>query len=101
MAHIAAFDRNACANASGLTPPALPAKIEAWVQDTEKVEVDKETAIQFIKDSFEFCNKAIAEIPASRMDSVVGNPKKNLTGFEWLWSYFTHSAPSRTGGSLP
>jgi hypothetical protein len=34
MAHIAALDRNACANASGLTPPALPAKIEEWVQDT-------------------------------------------------------------------
>ena len=31
----------------------------------------------------------------SRMDSVVGNPKKNLTGFEWLWSYFTHSAHHR------
>ena len=26
--HIAALDRNSCANASGLTPPALPAKIE-------------------------------------------------------------------------
>jgi hypothetical protein len=51
MAHIAALDRNACANASGLKPPALPTKIEEWTQDTVKVEVDKETAIQFIKDS--------------------------------------------------
>jgi uncharacterized damage-inducible protein DinB len=95
MAHIAALDRNACANASGLTPPALPAKIEAWVQNTEKVEVDRETAVQFIKGSFEFCNKAIADMPASRMDSVVGPPKRNMTGFEWLWSYFTHTAHHR------
>jgi uncharacterized damage-inducible protein DinB len=95
MAHIAALDRNACANASGLTPPALPTKIEEWTRDTAKVDVEKETAIQFIKESFEFCNKAITEMPVSRMDSIVGPPNRNLTGFEWLWSYFTHTAHHR------
>jgi uncharacterized damage-inducible protein DinB len=95
MAHIAALDRNACANASGLTPPALPAKIDVWTKDTEKVEVDKETAIQFIKDSFDFWNKAITDMPASRLDTVVGPPKRNMTGSEWLWSYFTHTAHHR------
>jgi len=95
MAHIAALDRNSCANASGLTPPALPAKIEEWVKDTVKVEVDRETAIQFTKDSFGFCYKAITEMPMSRMDSVVGPPKRSLTGSEWLWSYFTHTAHHR------
>jgi uncharacterized damage-inducible protein DinB len=95
MAHTAATDRNACANASGLTPPALPAKIEAWTKDTGKIEVEKETAIQFIKESFEFCSKAITEMPVSRMDTVVGPPNRNLTGIEWLWSYFTHTAHHR------
>jgi uncharacterized damage-inducible protein DinB len=95
MAHIAALDRNACANASGLKPPALPTKIEEWTQDTVKVEVDKETAIQFIKDSFAFCDKAITNMPMSNMDAVVGPPNRNLTGFEWLWSYFTHTAHHR------
>ena len=95
MAHIAAADRGACAAASGLTPPALPAKISEWSKEPEKVEVDKETAVQFIKDSFAFCDKAITEMPAGRMDTVVGPPNRNLTGSEWLWSYFTHTAHHR------
>ena len=95
MAHIAAADRGACANASGLTPPALPAKISEWAKDTVKVEVDKETSVSFIKDTFEFCSKAIGEMPDSRMNTVVGPPNRNLTGLEWLWSYFTHTAHHR------
>lgn len=95
MAHIAAADRGACANASGLTAPALPAKISEWAKDSIKVDVDKETAVSFVKDAFEFCGKAVAEMPASRMDTVVGPPNRNLTGSEWLWSYFTHTAHHR------
>jgi uncharacterized damage-inducible protein DinB len=95
MAHIAAADRGACANASGLTAPALPAKISAWAKDSGKIDVDKETAIPFLKDTFEFCSKAITDMPASRMDTVVGPPNRNLTGMEWLWSYFTHTAHHR------
>ena len=30
-----------------------------------------------------------------RMDSVVGPAKRHLTGFEWLWAYFTHTAHHR------
>jgi uncharacterized damage-inducible protein DinB len=95
MAHIAVADRGACANASGLTAPALPAKITEWTKDSQKVEVDKDTAVQFIKDAFEFCNKAITEMPVARMDTVVGPANRNLTGSEWLWSYFTHTAHHR------
>src|ERR1039458_5762800 len=61
MAHIGAINLYACANASGLARPGLPPKIAAWAKDTEKVEVDRETAIQFLSDSFDFCVKA-AEI---------------------------------------
>ena len=95
MAHIAAANRSACANASGLTPPALPAELSAWAKDSLKVDVGKETAVPFLKDTFEFCSKAITEMPATRMDTVVGPPNRNLTGAEWLWSYFTHTAHHR------
>jgi uncharacterized damage-inducible protein DinB len=95
MAHIAAADRGACANASGAAAPSLPAKISVWAKDGLKVDVDKETAVQFLKDTFEFCNRVIPDIPASRMDTVEGPPNRNLTGSEWLWSYFTHTAHHR------
>lgn len=95
MAHIAAVNLNACSNASGLTRPTLPSKIADWAKDTQKVEVDKETATQFLRDSFDFCNKAVAAMTSSRMDTIVGPPARNLTGFEWLWAYFTHTAHHR------
>jgi uncharacterized damage-inducible protein DinB len=95
MAHIGAANLNACTNASGMTKPALPAKIAEWAKDTKKVEPDKETAMQFLKDSFDFCNQAVASMTPSRMDTVVGPANRNLTGFEWLWSYFTHTAHHR------
>lgn len=95
MAHIAAVNLNACANASGLSKPALPPKIAEWTKDTQKVEVDKDTAVAFLRDSFDFCNKAVAGITPERMDTVVGPPNRNLTGFEWLWAYFTHTAHHR------
>ena len=37
MAHIAAINLNACANASGMTRPPLPSKIAEWAKDTEKI----------------------------------------------------------------
>jgi len=95
MAHIAVANNGACANASGMPRPAMPAKIAEWSKDTAKVEVDKETAVQFMKDSFDFCNKAVASVTLERLDAVVGPPARNLTGYEWLWSYFTHTAHHR------
>jgi uncharacterized damage-inducible protein DinB len=95
MAHVGAANLNACTNASGMTKPALPAKIAEWSKDTKKVELEKETAVQFLKDSFDFCNQAVASMTPSRMDTVVGPANRNLTGFEWLWGYFTHTAHHR------
>ena len=40
----------------------------------QKVEVDKETAISFMQDSFEFCNKAVASMTPERLDTIVGPP---------------------------
>ncbi|MBI3473648.1 MAG: DinB family protein [Candidatus Solibacter usitatus] len=95
MAHIAGINLGACANASGLARPALPPKIAEWAKDTGKVEVEKETALQFMKDSFDFCNQAVAAMTPARLDTVAGPPARNLTGFEWLWAYFTHTAHHR------
>jgi uncharacterized damage-inducible protein DinB len=95
MAHIAGVNENACSIASGLTKPELPAKIVEWSKATTKVEVSKETAMPFLKESFEFCDKAVAAMTPERMDTVVGPPARNMTGFEWLWAYFTHTAHHR------
>jgi uncharacterized damage-inducible protein DinB len=95
MAHIGSANENACANASGLPKPELPAKLVEWSKAGGKVEVAKDTAIPFLTESFAFCDKAIAAMTPERLDTVVGPPARNLTGFEWLWSYFTHTAHHR------
>jgi len=92
MAHIAGPDLNACANASSMTRPALPPKIDAWAKADYKTEIDKETAVAFLTDTFDFCNKAVASMTPALMDKV---GPRDMTGFEWLWSYFTDTAHHR------
>jgi len=94
MAHIAIANLGACANASGKTRPGLPPKIAEWAKD-QKLDVDKTTAVQFLGDSFAFCNQAAESMTPERTESVVGPPARKLTGFEWLWGYFTHTAHHR------
>ncbi|MBZ5728952.1 MAG: DinB family protein [Acidobacteriia bacterium] len=95
MAHIAASNLGACAVASGLARPALPPKIAAWAKDTEKVDVDRVDALQILGDSFDFCNEAVAAMTPEKLDAVVGPAARKMTGFEWLWGYFTHTAHHR------
>lgn len=93
MAQIAIANLNACKLASGLNGPSAPEKLSAALKD-EKVNVEKQAAVQFLKDTFEFCDKAVASMTPAKMDAVVGTSRK-MTGFEWLWSYFTHTAHHR------
>lgn len=95
MAHIAGVNINACGNASGVTKPAIPPKITEWSKAQTKVDVDRDLALQFLADSFDYCDKAVAAMTPERLDTVVGPPARNLTGFEWLWAYFTHTAHHR------
>jgi uncharacterized damage-inducible protein DinB len=96
MAHIAMADRNACSVASGLPAPELPAAIAAWGKaPAPKPDIAKDVAVPFLKDTFAFCDKAIAAMTPERFDTVVGPPARNMTGFEWLWAYFTHTAHHR------
>ncbi|MGA2269713.1 MAG: DinB family protein [Bryobacteraceae bacterium] len=95
MAHIGVANVGVCALASGLPRPALPPKIAAWQKDSNKVDVDKDTAIAFLTDSFGFCNQALAAMTPDKLDALIGPQNRQMTGFEWLWAYFTHTAHHR------
>jgi uncharacterized damage-inducible protein DinB len=93
MVQIAAANLNACSTASGTKGPAAPANLMAALKD-EKIDVDKESAVKFLSETFSFCNSAVAEMTPEKLDAVVGTTRK-MTGFEWLWAYFTHTAHHR------
>jgi hypothetical protein len=92
VVQIGAANLGACANASGLPRPTVPAKITE--ANKAKQDVDKETAVKFLSDTFDFCNQAVAAMTPEKLDAVVGTTRK-MTGFEWMWAYFTHTAHHR------
>jgi uncharacterized damage-inducible protein DinB len=94
IAHIANADLGACGTASGLPRPAVDPKLAALLRD-EKSDVDHDTALNFLKQSFDFCNQAVDSMTGAKLDAVVGPANRKMTGFEWLWSYFTHTAHHR------
>ena len=94
IAHIGAANASACAGASGMARLPLPAKLAAWNKDEEKVDVDRETAIQYLTDTFAFCKKAVESMTIEKLDSKP-NPARPTIAFETLWAYFTHTAHHR------
>jgi DinB family len=90
---IAGANLNACALASGMPRMAVPEAIQQAVKD-EKKDVDKGIAMKFLDDSFKFCNDAVASMTPEKLEAVVGGTRK-MSGFEWLWAYFTHTAHHR------
>jgi len=95
MAHIGLANLGACSRASGLPRPELPAKIAAWSKDTNKIDVDRETAIQFLSDAFSCCSAAVNGMTPEKLSAMVGPEGRQMTAFETLWSYFTHTAHHR------
>lgn len=93
MVHIAVADLNACALSSGMTHPAVPPQLSAALNDP-KIAIDKDAAVSFVSDTFDFCNKALASMDEVKLNAVAGGQRK-MTGREWLWSYFTHTAHHR------
>jgi len=93
LVQVGGANLGACANASGMPRPAIPAKISEAMK-AEK-DVDKDTVVQFLTDTFDFCNKAVASMTPEKLDAVVGPANRKMTGFEWLWAYFTHTAHHR------
>src|SRR5580658_8262387 len=75
IAHIANADLGACATASGMQRPTIPAKVTDAAKD-QKVEVDKDTAVQFLTDTVNFCNQAVASMTPEKLDAVVGTTRK-------------------------
>jgi DinB superfamily len=93
IVQIAGANMNACTLASGMERLPTPPKLAAALKD-EKIDIDKEAAVKFLTDTFDLCNRAVASMTLEKLDAVVGTTRK-MTGFEWLWSYFTHTAHHR------
>jgi len=94
MVQIGAANAGACATASGKARPTVPANLAAALKD-EKIDVEKDSAVKFLSDTFDFCNQAVASMTPEKMDAMVGPATRKMTGFEWLWAYFTHTAHHR------
>ncbi len=93
MAHIAMANNNAFQAVSGIKAPAVPEKISAVYKSNGPM--DKAIVVQFLKDSFDYCAKALNEISADKLDAMSGPEGRQLTGRERLWAYFTHTAHHR------
>jgi hypothetical protein len=93
MIQIAGANMSACSNASGKPRLKVPETLAQGIRD-EKKDVDKDLAVKFLTDTFDFCNEAVASMTPEKLDAVVGTTRK-MTGFEWLWAYFTHTAHHR------
>ena len=93
---IAGANMSACGQASGMTGPATPEKILQALKEekNDKLAIGKDEAVQFLTDTFKFCNEAVASMTPEKLDAVEGRTRK-MTGFEWLWAYFTHTAHHR------
>jgi hypothetical protein len=93
LIQVARANLGACAFASGAKrPDVAPALVE---EESGKQAPEKDAIIQFLSSSFDFCNQAVANITPEKLDAVVGPPNRKMTGFEWLWAYFTHTAHHR------
>ncbi len=93
MLQVAGANLNACSLASGMKRLAVPEDVAKSVKE-EQADVNKEMAVHFLKQTFDFCNQAVASMTPEKFDAVVGTTRK-MTGYEWLWSYFTHTAHHR------
>ena len=94
MAHIAMANNGACAAVGGLKAPAPPEKLAAAYKDPAGT-FDKEMTMQFLRDSFDFCEKVISGITPAKLDAMTGPEGHQMSGRERLWAYFTHTAHHR------
>ncbi len=93
LIQVARANLGACALASGSKrPDVAPALVE---EESGKQAPEKDAIVQFLSSSFDFCNQAVAGMTPEKLDAVVGPPNRKMTGFEWLWAYFTHTAHHR------
>src|SRR5689334_8785189 len=79
MVHFGASDVATCAIVTGMPRPEESEKIAAWRKD-QKIAIDKETAVTFLKNTFNFCNQAVDAVTWDKLNAKVANTQ--LTGFE-------------------
>jgi uncharacterized damage-inducible protein DinB len=93
MVHIALANNNAFAILSGKDNP-TPKPILAAYRDP-KATFKKDDVLEFLTDSFAFCAKALDGVDAERFHMSLGPENRKMSGMEWFWSYFTHTAHHR------
>jgi uncharacterized damage-inducible protein DinB len=93
MGHIGGANASACAMVTGTKAPAAPEKITAGRKDANAI--DKDTAVQYLTDTFAFCLKSITDLTGDQLTAMTGPEGRQLGGFQRLWSYFTHTAHHR------
>jgi hypothetical protein len=93
IVHIGGANLNACANAANVARPAIPEPILKAVAD--KKPADRDLSIHFLGETFKFCNDTVAGMTTEKLETVTGLTQRKMSGFEWLWSYFTHTAHHR------
>lgn len=93
LIQVGAANLGACANASGMKRPAVSQVLIDGMNG--KGTVDKDTVLQFLTDSFNFCDQAVASMTTEKLDAQAGPANRRMSGFEWLWAYFTHTAHHR------
>ena len=91
--HIASANFNACSNASGAQRPPVPEEIQKAM--AEKRPADRDLVLKFLADSFKFCNDIVSNMTTEKLEGVTGLTTRKMSGFEWLWAYFTHTAHHR------
>ena len=93
MVHIGMANNNAFAIISGKDNP-TPQSIIATYKDP-KGTFKKDDVIKFLTDSFAFGSATMESATPERLHSMLGPENRKMLGFEWFWSYFTHTAHHR------
>lgn len=93
MVHIASANNGAFKAVTGMDGPVLPEKMAAAYKS--KAPFEKAAVLQFLKDSFAYCDKALAALEPAQLDKMIGPEGRQMTGSERLWAYFTHTAHHR------
>ncbi len=93
LSQVGRANLNAYSIAGGVNRPDVPKDIMDAASG--KGEADKDHVVQFLTSSFDFCNQIVERITPEKLDAVVGPASRKMTGFEWLWAYFTHTAHHR------
>jgi hypothetical protein len=94
MIHFTGYNNNLFGTVSGIKAPATPEKLASAMKDPKGV-FDKDTVVQFMKDSAAFTEKALGEITAAKLDQMFGPQNRQAEGREMLWRGYVHTVHHR------